>query len=223
MRPAFALPSVRATTLSLGLLLGPGCRLEVEPRLATGRFTIEFDQKMGSRLTAPATADRKDASPLGPFGPSETIRLSGQEVTDFKLTRKTASPASDAFGEGQRLTLVGEGEGLRKEVRVTAYLAFPNAAVFEVSYTNTSSGVLRVTGWRNNHYSIDARGTDEPAFWSFNGASYESRPDWILPVPKGFRQANYQGMNATDYGGGTPVSDVWTRDLGVGVGHLKAV
>jgi alpha-galactosidase len=27
-------------------------------------------------------------------------------------------------------------------------------------------------------------------------------------------------MNATDYGGGVPVSDVWRKDIGIGVGHL---
>ncbi len=30
-------------------------------------------------------------------------------------------------------------------------------------------------------------------------------------------------MNATDYGGGTPVSDVWRRDAGIAVGHLERV
>ena len=28
-------------------------------------------------------------------------------------------------------------------------------------------------------------------------------------------------MNAPDYGGGTPVVDVWRRDAGIGVGHLE--
>jgi len=27
-------------------------------------------------------------------------------------------------------------------------------------------------------------------------------------------------MNATDYGGGTPVADIWRRDAGLAVGHL---
>ena len=29
------------------------------------------------------------------------------------------------------------------------------------------------------------------------------------------------GMNASDYGGGTPVSDIWRPDLGIAVGHLE--
>jgi len=49
----------------------------------------------------------------------------------------------------------------------------------------------------------------------------EKRPDWIVPLKAGFKQENYLGMNATDYGGGTPVVDVWRRDLGLGVGHVE--
>jgi alpha-galactosidase len=30
-------------------------------------------------------------------------------------------------------------------------------------------------------------------------------------------------MNSTDYGGGTPVADVWQRSGGIGVGHLELV
>ena len=62
---------------------------------------------------------------------------------------------------------------------------------------------------------------NEPAFWSYQSGSYEKRPDWVLPVPQGFRQENYLGMNASDYGGGTPVVDVWRRDVGLAVGHLE--
>lgn len=28
-------------------------------------------------------------------------------------------------------------------------------------------------------------------------------------------------MNATDYGGGTPVVDIWRRDIGIAVGHIE--
>jgi alpha-galactosidase len=202
------------------MLLGPGCGRDVEPRIETERFALEFDEGMRSRLTAPAGGAEV---PLGDFTASETLLVPGGEIADFTLSGKRASEVSDSFGAGSRLTLVGESPGVRKEVSVTAYADFPNTAVFGVSYTNTGSGPLEVTGWRSNRYSIAAGGPAEPAFWSYNGGSYESRPDWILPVQVGFAQANFQGMNATDYGGGTPVSDVWRRDVGIGVGHLATV
>ena len=43
----------------------------------------------------------------------------------------------------------------------------------------------------------------------------------MLPLKVGFKQENFLGMNATDYGGGTPVADVWRRDVGIAVGHLE--
>ena len=43
----------------------------------------------------------------------------------------------------------------------------------------------------------------------------------MLPLKPGFNQENFLGMNAPDYGGGTPVVDVWCRDVGIGVGHVE--
>ena len=51
--------------------------------------------------------------------------------------------------------------------------------------------------------------------------SYEKRPNLILPLHPGFSQENYLGMNASDYGGGTPIVDVWRKDVGIGVGHVE--
>ncbi len=61
----------------------------------------------------------------------------------------------------------------------------------------------------------------EVAFWSFQSGSYERRPNWVLPLHTGFSQQNYLGMNASDYGGGTPIVDVWRRDVGMGVGLVE--
>jgi alpha-galactosidase len=43
----------------------------------------------------------------------------------------------------------------------------------------------------------------------------------VLPLQTNFQQENYQGMNASDYGGGTPIIDVWRRDVGMAVGHVE--
>jgi alpha-galactosidase len=56
----------------------------------------------------------------------------------------------------------------------------------------------------------------------FNGRMYtQIIARWVVPLKPGFRQENFLGMNATDYGGGTPVVDVWRRDAGLAVGHLE--
>jgi alpha-galactosidase len=78
-----------------------------------------------------------------------------------------------------------------------------------------------VNGWTNQHYHQASTLAAEPSFWSYQSGSYEKRPDWVLPLKPGFKQENFLGMNDPDYGGGTPVSDVWCRDVGIAVGHVE--
>jgi alpha-galactosidase len=157
---------------------------------------------------------------LAPSSASETITVNGREMTDFRLVRNRSRKVSDTLGSGREHAVTGETDGLRKEIWVTSYDAFPGFLAVKARYTNTGSSPASVTGWTNHRYSLPAKGTGEPAFWSFQSGSYSKRPSWVLPLKAGFRQDNFQGLNATDYGGGTPVSDVWRRDAGIGVGHL---
>src|SRR5207249_1664292 len=100
--------------------------------------------------------------------------------------------------------------------------AFPRVAVVQVRYTNAGTSAVAVDRWTANRHTIaSGDASRRPAFWSYQSGSYESRPDWVLPLRKGFTQDNYQGMNASDYGGGTPVVDVWRPDVGIAVGHLE--
>ena len=181
---------------------------------------IEFDKNMHSRVVA-RFAD-KDIS-LGAFSDSETVKGSERSWYDFALSSQTHERVTDAYGAGEKLTLSGTSGVLKKNLSVIIYDEFPNLAVFDVSYTNLGKSQLKILEWTNNHYTIEAqpRAAGVP-FWSFQSGSYERRPDWIVPLQAGFSQQNYLGMNASDYGGGTPIVDVWRRDVGIGVGHVEA-
>ena len=188
-------------------------------RVSGKSIRIEFDGKMHSRVVA--TIGSKERA-IGDFMPSESIRVSGKEVVDFSLQSQKRETVSDALGGGSRTVLTGTAASLKKTVAVTVYDAFPRMAFFDVAYTNTGKADLAVSGWTNQHYSITAPATaSQPAFWSFQSGSYEKRPDWILPLKPDFKQENFLGMNAPDYGGGTPIVDVWSRDAGLGVGHVE--
>ena len=118
--------------------------------------------------------------------------------------------------------MVGKAGPLTKEVSVAIYDDFAAMAFFDVRYTNASATKLAVKGWTNNAYTLNAlRDSRMPAFWSYQSGSYEKRPDWIVPLKTNFQQENFLGMNASDYGGGTPIVDVWRRDVGVAVGHVE--
>jgi len=181
---------------------------------------IEFDKNMHSRVVA-RFAD-KDIS-LGAFSDSETVKGSERSWYDFALSSQTHERVTDAYGAGEKLTLSGTSGVLKKNLSVIIYDEFPNLAVFDVSYTNLGKSQLKILEWTNNHYTVEAqpRAAGVP-FWSFQSGSYERRPDWIVPLQAGFSQQNYLGMNASDYGGGTPIVDVWRRDVGIGVGHVEA-
>ena len=183
------------------------------------RLRVEFDHNMRSRLAAKMKG-REIA--LGPFSASETVEGKDRSWYDFRLDSQMHERVTDSIGGGERLTLSGSSGILRKSVAVTIYDDFPNLAVFDVSYTNTGKSPLEIRGWRNNSYTIDAPRNSAPVpFWSFQSASYERRPNWVVPLRAGFHQQNYLGMNASDYGGGTPIVDVWNKEVGVGVGLVE--
>lgn len=181
---------------------------------------IVFDDKLHSKVVAKLNGR---AVEVGDFSPSEFVVIAGNEVKDFALEGQRQENLDDAIGKGRKFVLTGSNAALQKEVAVSLYDDFPSMAAYQVSYTNSGDAEITIDGWANNHYTIAATETGEPRFWSYQSGSYESRADWVLPLKAGFSQENFMGMNASDYGGGTPVVDVWNRNVGIGVGHLEMV
>ena len=200
------------------------CSVDAEVyRIQSGRLSLEFDSLMHSRLET-GTGETGDSSRIETaFAPSEFVVVQDASVTDFVLADYSTKETMSLLGRGMEHTLVGESEArLAKRVEVTVYEDFPDMLSFRVTYTNNRPQAITISKWVNNAYSLVA---DEylPAFWSYQGASYSDRRDWVQPLDVGFSQDNYMGMNASDYGSGTPVVDVWRRDVGVAVGHLETV
>jgi alpha-galactosidase len=190
-----------------------------KPQIEGANLRIEFDSRLRSRVVA---RFNKTETVLGPFTDSETVTTAEKLGTGFLLTAHKHGRIKDTFGEGERLTVEGHAGMLAKVVSVTVYDDFPAMAFFDVQYTNTGTSKLAVKSWTNNAYKMNALGSvGSPAFWSYQSGSYEKRPDWVVPLRTNFQQENYQGMNASDYGGGTPVIDVWRRDVGMAVGHVE--
>ena len=120
------------------------------------------------------------------------------------------------------MALEGKSGGLQKRVAVTIYRDFPAMAIFNVEYSNQGKARLAIRGWSNGQYVMTAHAqAQHPAFWSYQSGSYQKRPNWTLPLHPGFHQDNFLGMNASDYGGGTPVVDVWSKNVGLAVGHVE--
>jgi alpha-galactosidase len=214
---------ISGTLLYLTLLSSIGASgLSPERASVAGKnIRLEFDSAMHSRVLASFGGQELV---IGDFTPSEFIRISGRDVADFSMQSQKHEAVRDLLGTGSRFVLAGTAASLKKTVTVTVYDQFPRMAFFDVVYTNIGNSDLTVNGWTNQHYSISAPpATSGLAFWSYQSGSYEMRPDWVLPLKPGFSHENFLGMNAPDYGGGTPVADVWRPDVGIGVGHLEMV
>ncbi len=180
---------------------------------------IDFDDTLRTRVTA---TEGGLQAPLADFSPSEYVLTPSGPVQEFRLVRSRRSNTEGPFGRGQKWLLEGAAPGLRKTVEISFFDDYPGMAFFQVTYSNLGTQDLQLSGWVNHHYSIPAQpDAQPPSFWSYQSGSYQDRRDWIRPLTAGFRQENYLGMNATDYGGGTPVIDVWRRDAGLGIGHLE--
>ena len=189
--------------------------------ISAGQVRVELDARLHSRIVAMLGPEPIG---LGPFVASETVSAGAAQIEDFAFESRREERLDDRLGPGRRLTVTGRSAdpAVVKSVSVSVYDAFPRVAVVQVRYTNAGRGALRLDRWTANRHTLAAGDAGRrPAFWSYQAGSYESRPDWVLPLRKGFTQDNYQGMNATDYGGGTPVVDVWRPDVGIAVGHLE--
>src|SRR5271166_2471369 len=198
----------------------PASAVEVATNLQiqSSVLRIEFDHNLRSRVIALVG---RGPQVLSSFSASETVTTS-RIWSDFALTTSRREHVADAFGAGERLSLAGKSGDLRKEISVTIYKDFPSMAIFDVAYKNEVTASVTIRCWANHQYSLSAKPVASgPAFWSYQSGSYEKRPNWVLPLRVGFKQENYLGMNASDYGGGTPIVDVWRKDIGLAVGHVE--
>jgi alpha-galactosidase len=187
-------------------------RIELDPELRARVFRLHNDGRE-TALTHWASADY-------------LVLADGNRVDRFALRDKTEQPIAGSHGAGRALTVVGTSPSqIEKTVRLELFDRYPGFAILHVSYRNISAHPVAVAGWHNADLELvpgEARGAHEDhEFWSYCGSTHEDRRDWVQPVRAGFAQDNYMGMSASDYGGGTPIVDVWRRDCGLAVGHLE--
>ena len=179
--------------------------------LSAGQVRVELDAHLRTRIVAILGSEE---IVVGPFTASESVSAGATEIDDFAFEGRSEERIEDRLGAGRRLTVTGRSKNpsIGKAVSISVYDAFPRVAVVQARYTNAGASALSLDQWTaNRHAIVAAGGSRRPAFWSYQSGSYESRPDWVLPLRKGFTQENYQGMNASDYGA-APRS--WTYGAG---------
>jgi alpha-galactosidase len=191
-------------------------------KIEHGNLVMEVNREMKTRLTSTLPG----AKPLmDSFQATEKLQAAGRELGSFDFEKVTESEVMGPV-PGKEWTVEGSfadaGLKIHKVLTIRAYQDFPDLVSTRVSYTNTSAEDIFVEAWANNAYTVLSQG-ESPPFWAFQGSSSESRSDWVRPLEAGYYDKNYLGMNATDYGGGIPVTSVWRKDANVAVGHLAMV
>jgi len=182
-------------------------------------MSMEFDADLRSRILA------RQSQPLTDFEAGEALRLKdGTRMDRFAFLDQRSESVHDAHGPGTRHVLRGLAEaGIEKEIGVILYDRYPGFALTRVAYRNAGAASVAITSWVNGAHVLKPLPGAAPEFWSFSGASHEDRRDWVQRLRPSFEQRNFMGMNASDYGGGTPVVDVWRGDHGLAVGHVETV
>ncbi|RXR07374.1 glycoside hydrolase family 36 protein [Pseudoxanthomonas composti] len=188
-----------------------------KPVVGDALLSLAFDRRMHTRVSMQGKA-------LTGYQPSEILLLAdGTELADFALTGQDAHALDDPrHGRGRQTVFHGRAAkaGVEKQVAVSQFDALPGLALLQVRYRNLGDAALTLAGWRNAAHALD----DAPGgFWSFSGATHTDRRDWVQPVGKDFDQRNTLAMDSSDYGGGTPVANLWRRDVGLAVGHVELV
>jgi alpha-galactosidase len=187
-------------------------------RVQDASVSLQFDDQMRCRIVS--LLGRQPVALTG-FDASEHLVVGGKPLARFALQQAEPAKVATPFGAGQALRLVGRSaEGIEKRVTVTLLDEHPGVALLDVSYVNTGIKPLAVEAWVNAAHRLAAAPRHAGGYWTYSGASHQDRRDWVQPVKRGFEQRNFMGMNASDYGGGTPVVDVWRRDVGLAIGHL---
>lgn len=187
-------------------------------RVEDSAVSLQFDEQMRCRIVSLVG---KQPTVLTGFDTSEHLVVGGKPFGRFTLREAKPARATTPFGAGQALHLVGSTkDGIEKRVTVTLLDEHPGLALLDVSYVNTGTKPLAIDAWVNGAHRLAAAPRHAGGYWTYSGASHADRRDWVQPVKRGYEQGNFMGMNASDYGGGTPVADVWRRDVGLAVGHL---
>ena len=181
---------------------------------------LEFDQPDVQPRDCPVRWQGNDHWAIFGFGDPDGRWSRGIR---FRAPKRNQTECRDEIGAGKQTTLTGTAGPLQKTVIVTTYDRFPGDGVLQGPVHEPGQG--RYAGSPDGRTTTirlpRAQDGSSPAFWSYESGSYQRRPDWVMPLKAGFKQENYLGMNATDYGGGTPVVDVWRRDVGIGIGHVE--
>lgn len=206
---------IKIGVLLFSFLIFVGCSSEVE--IKNRDLVIHIDQEMQVKLESlnGQMASLYDEYVAADYLTAREFVADRFKLTDFKETSGDTEKTYELKGIFKE-----DGFEIEKLVTITTSEKFPDAAYFDISYTNVGDKEASVTSWVNHKYRMKSINEELP-IWSLQTSSSIRRDDWVLPVEPGFYQKNYMGMNNSDYGGGIPVVNLWREDGGIMIGSTE--
>ncbi|MFZ1289902.1 MAG: glycoside hydrolase family 36 protein [Melioribacteraceae bacterium] len=181
---------------------------------------IDFNDSLYSKVISKIGAKKII---LSDYSSSEYLMIDNKKISAFYFKDYKENPIESTLGKGREVVITGLSTNkILKQLTVTIYDKYPSTAFYKLNYINNGNENVTISKWVNNSYSVKSASQGSPSFWAYQGASYEDRRDWILPLKAGFEQENFMGMNASDYGSGTPITDIWREDIGIAVGNVES-
>jgi len=175
--------------------------------------------------------------------PVAAIQSAGKETRHWKADLQAAEvdPIRGPFGPGERLRLrARDDESLDTGITITLDLEhYDNrSSVIFLSAIFESDAPLSVDKIIMNRQLLDASstgGTSPDDAWIYNGSG-ETREHHLQALYDGYEKQNYFGLleshdgggyqpdyrdgSQPGYGGGIPLIDIWTKGMGLGIGHV---
>lgn len=206
------------TAIAIGLSLYSYSQVHT---IKSGHLSITVN----AALQTNAASDLAKTPLVKGFTNSEYLETKYFPVRDFTLLSSSTKHLDNDAGKGvecgKGVEYIFRGMNaahkIEKILSVKIYDKYPDAAYFNVAYINKGTRELTIDKWVTHEYHL-APEKDSVNFWSFQGSSHADRRDWIARLSPGYSEKNYMGMNASDYGGGIPVIDLWRRDAGIAIG-----
>jgi len=163
---------------------------------------------------------------------SHYILSEGKRIDDFMMLRErfASEEIRTVHGTGKRFVVTGfsENYNLEKRVFVEMYENYPEAAILSTEFLNRGDRQLTVDRVHDNVFTLDPSrdSQDDPAgeIWTYQGSALEWGLDYIFPVPAGFSRDNFMGIQPRSRtGGGVPLFDYWTSEMGMAIAHIEPV
>jgi len=198
-------------------------KASVPIHIANGRIGLSVNERLGFQIHAYQDLTHHKYGSDSEEGSLSDVKLKGS----LRSERFTLAPGTltkkvkhSAYGKCEAVTFNARSEDghLSERVEFLSPLSLSNVILCQITIKNEGDRPVEVSSYRllSSHFDARRFGADSAyKFWSFQGGSYPERFDWILPLCPTFARTNYQGMNAPDYGGGMPVVDLWTKQIGI--------